>query len=86
MFHRWNPANHIINKALKKKGKNKEPNGRTYLKEDKWITKEGEPQGEHQVPKPFPIAKNISYKEREDLLKGGLIKTNPRLLQQEVLK
>ncbi len=60
-------------KHQKKKGgiqgtKWKDPN----LRKQKKITKEGEPQGEHQVPKPPLVARSISNKEREGLLERTL--------------
>jgi hypothetical protein len=46
------------------KGEYKEQNGRTHVQEDKKTTKEGEPQGEHQVLEPLPVMRSISNKER----------------------
>jgi hypothetical protein len=55
----------IINKPKHpKKGKYKEQNGRIHVQEDKTTTKEDEPQREHQVPEPPPIARSISNEER----------------------
>jgi len=59
----WNPTPHILSKAHPPKRKNKEQNGRTHIREDKWTTQEGEPQGEHQVPEPPPMGRSISNKE-----------------------
>jgi hypothetical protein len=48
-----NPCQSYINQSTqKKKGKNKEQNGRTHVQEDKWTTQEGKPEREHQVLKP----------------------------------
>ncbi len=46
------PCQPYINESTPKKGKSKEQNARTHIKEDKWTTQEGEPQGERQVPEP----------------------------------
>ncbi len=47
-----------------KKVEYKEQNGRTHVQKDKRTTKEGKPQGEHQVPKPLPVVISISYRIR----------------------
>jgi hypothetical protein len=44
----------IINKPKHPiKGEYKEQNGWTHVQDDKRTTQEGEPQSEHQVPKPL---------------------------------
>ncbi len=57
-----------------KKGDNNEQNGKTHVQKDKWTTKEGKPQEEHQIPKPLLITKNISCEER-----GGPLEKMPNL-------
>jgi hypothetical protein len=42
--------------------------------------------GEHQVPKPFPIAKSISYKERGGPLERMLSQDEPSLTATTHLK
>jgi len=65
----------IINKPKHpKKGEHKEQKGRSQIQEDKRTTQEGEPQKEHQLPEPPPIARSISNKER-----GGPLERTPSL-------
>jgi hypothetical protein len=54
----------IIKSKHPKKGEYKEKNWRTLSKKTKKTTKEGEPQGEHQVPKPALITRSISNKKK----------------------
>jgi len=57
----------IINKSKhpKKRGNARENFEVPMTKKTKRIAKEVEPQGEHQVFEPPPIARSISNKERE---------------------
>jgi hypothetical protein len=58
------PCQSNKNQSTQKRGNTRNKNGRNRIQEDKRTTKEGESQGEHQVPKPPPIMRSISNKER----------------------
>lgn len=57
------PCQSNKNQSTPKKGKYKEQKWKEPHEEDKRTTKEGESQGEHQVPEPPPVVRSISNKE-----------------------